>query len=84
MLTLEKLKVYRSFNGDNDAWYDSTRGRDPSGMTDEDRFLIARLLKGLAYSRAGLLSPELTKVIEDDLASYTRDEATREELRSFA
>ncbi len=83
MLSLEKLRVYRRFNGDNDAWYDATRGVDPSGITDEDWFLIARLVKGLAYSRAGQLSLELTKVVEDDLAACTPDDATRAELRSF-
>lgn len=83
MLTLEKLKVYRSFNGDNDAWHGATRGLDPSGITDDDWFLIARLMTGLAYSRAGQLSPELTKDVEDDLAACTADEAAREELRSF-
>ena len=83
MLNLEKLKVYRIFKGDNDAWYDSTRGHDPSGITDDDWFLIARLVKGLAYSRAGQLSPEQTKIVENDLMACTPDEATRDELRSF-
>ncbi len=82
MFTLEKLKVYRQFNGDNDAWYQATRGIDPSGITDDDWFLIARLVKGLACSGQGLLSAELAKLVECDLAACTLDEATREELRS--
>jgi hypothetical protein len=37
----------------------------------------------LAYDRAGQLTPELKKVVEDDLMACTPDEATRDELRSF-
>ena len=83
MLSLEKLKVYRKWNGDNDAWHGATRGVDPSGITEDDWILIARLITGLAYSRAGQLSPDLTKVVEDDIVACTPDEATRDELRSF-
>lgn len=83
MLSLEKLRVFRKWNGDNDAWHGATRGIDPSGITDDDWFLIARLVTGLAYGRAGQLSSELTKILEDDLMACTSDKATREELRRF-
>ena len=84
MLTLEKLKVYRSFNGDDYAWRQSTKGSDPSGITDEDWLLIARLVLGFAYMRDGLLPPDVKETVERDLIASTPDEETRQELRSFA
>ena len=43
MLTLERRLVRQRFDGDRGGWTRGANGRDASGMTGDDRFLIEAL-----------------------------------------
>lgn len=40
MLTLDKLNIYRRFDGDLDGWARIANGHDATGITDADWLLI--------------------------------------------
>jgi len=84
MLTLDKLKVHQSFDGDIDGWARQTGGHDDSGMRDEDWFLIDALLQGLTLVASGQASPAYATALEQRLLATTADGATRQALRDLA
>ncbi len=83
MLTVEKLKIYEKFGGDIDGWARMSRGRDPSGMTDADSYLIDELLMGLAAA-AGSASSSFSQHVEARMHASTADGAARDTLRAIA
>ncbi len=84
MLTVEKLKIYEKFGGDIDGWARMSRGRDPSGMTDADWYLIDELLTGLAVAAAGSASSSFSQHVEARMHASTADGAARDALRAIA
>jgi hypothetical protein len=83
MLTFEKAKMYRRFNGDIDGFARS-RVDDHSGISDEDWGLIDELRQALFLVRSGQAAPEFVASVEQRLFLVTTDEATREALRELA
>ena len=83
-LTLAKVRVYQNFAGDIDGWARASGGGDPSGMTDNDWFLIGELRQGLSLVSAGAASPEFGAAVERRLTASTADEPTRPALRQLA
>lgn len=84
MITLEKLTIYREFNGDIDGWARVANGKAKSHMTDADWYLIDELLMGLTIVGTGLASPSFMHEVESKMLSSTIDEATRAALRALA
>jgi hypothetical protein len=83
MLTLAKLKVYRSFGGDIDGWARASRGADSAGITDEDWFLIGESQQALSMVASGRASLEFRASVEQRLIASTADEQTLQALREF-
>jgi hypothetical protein len=83
VLTLEKLAVYRRFDGDIDAWARTSGPAGPSGMTDADWFLIDELRQALAMVASGLAAPEFRAAVERRLTASAADEQTRQALREL-
>jgi len=84
MLTLEKLRVYESFNGDIDGWARTARPGNPADMTDEDWFLIDELRQALYQVAAGLASAHCQSQLEQRLLEATDGEAVRDRLIQLA
>jgi hypothetical protein len=80
MLTLDKLRIYRHFDGDMDGWARTASGHDASGITDDDWFLIEELRQGLALVATGQASQAFAASLESQLLDTTVDEATRQAL----
>jgi len=83
MLTLDKLNIYRRFDGDLDGWARIANGHDASGITYADWLLIEDLRQGLALIAAGQTSQTFTAALESHLLRTTADEATRQALRGL-
>jgi hypothetical protein len=77
MLTLDKLRIYRRFDGDMDGWAQTATGHDASGIADDDWFLIEELRQGLALVATGQASQTYAASLESRLLDTTADEATR-------
>ena len=83
MLTLDKLNIYRRFDGDLDGWARIASGHDASGITDADWHLIEDLRQGLGLIAAGQASQTFAASLESRLLRTTADEATRQALRAM-
>ncbi len=84
MISLEKLKVYQQFNGDIDGWARSTKGTDPSGICDDDWYVIERLRSGLFLIDNEPCSQSYKESVFNELQEKTEDEATRNFLRKIS
>lgn len=84
MLTLEKLGVYRMFDGDIDGWARSPRRSELPAMTGDDWFLIDELRQGLSLVSAGRAGCGYSAALEQRLLALTADEPTRQALRELA
>jgi len=82
MLTLDKLKMYRRFDGDIDGFARS-RVDNRSGITDEDWRVIDELRQALFVVRSGQAAPEFAASVEQRLFSVAADDATRQALREL-
>jgi hypothetical protein len=83
MLTLDKVKMYRLFDGDIDGFARSSVD-DSSGITDEDWHVIDELRQALFLVQSGQATPEFAASVEQRLSSVAADEATRRALRALA
>jgi hypothetical protein len=83
MLTLDKLRIYRRFDGDMDGWAQTATGHDASSIADDDWFLIEELRQGLALVATGQASHTYAASLESRLLDTTADEATRQALRAL-
>lgn len=82
MLTIDKLKMYRRFNGDIDGFARS-KVDDRSGITDEDWRVIDELRQALFLVRSGQAASEFAASLEQRLSSVAADDATRQALREL-
>lgn len=82
MLTLDKLEIYRRFNGDIDGYSRSSMD-DRSGITDEDWRLIDELRQALFLVRSGQAAAEFAASVEHRLSYVAADEGTRQALREL-
>ena len=78
------LDTYQTFDGDIEEWARISRGRDASGITDDDWSLIEELLQGLSLINSGQASPDFSASIQTLLMESTADEQTRAALREMA
>ncbi|MBN8771380.1 MAG: hypothetical protein J0I46_07440 [Thiobacillus sp.] len=83
MLTLDKLNIYRRFDGDLDGWARTANGHDASDITDADWLLIEDLRQALDLIAAGQASQVFTASFESRLRDTTADETTRLALRAL-
>lgn len=83
MLTPEKLKVYQRFAGDIDLWTRTVKGKDPSGMTDEDWTSIDWFRTGLWLVASGRATQEFHSELQQRLTNEA-DAQTRRLLERLA
>jgi len=82
MLTLDKVKMYRRFDGDIDGFARSSVD-DSSGITDEDWHVIDELRQALFLVQSGQATPEFAASVEQRLSSVAADDATQRALRAL-
>lgn len=83
MLTLDKLRMYRRFDGDIDG-YSRSRVEDRSVITEEEWRLIDELRQALFLVRSGQAAAEFAASVERRLSSLAADDQTRQALRELA
>jgi hypothetical protein len=83
VLTVEKVAVYRRFNGDSDGFYRSG-GTDGAPIDYDEWLFIDDLMMRLRAVCRGLASAEFAQSAEQHLLSSTADEETRQMLRELA
>lgn len=71
MITAEKLRIWRAYAGDPDAWARHATPAEKRTMTDADWHEITELLQQLTQLARGLASPEYADRIRAALRERT-------------
>ncbi|MBO9202151.1 MULTISPECIES: hypothetical protein [Niastella] len=56
MITIDKIKIYKRFNGDGDGWARGGTKEEKSFMNDDDWFLIGTFVQDISLIKKGLAS----------------------------
>lgn len=84
MITLEKLKIYKTFNGDIDSWARLRSRKQLSAMEDSDWALIDSLMSTIIIVRRGYASNEIVKTMDTKLSQNCDSEETIILLKKMA
>ncbi len=84
MLTLEKLKVYRMFEGDIDDFTRVYGGKHQSGITVAEWSHVYSFCSGLSLILAGRASARFTASLEEKLIANTDSVETMQAVRELA
>lgn len=84
MITAEKLRIWRAYAGDPDAWSRHATPAEKLAITDDDWHEITELLQQLTQVARGLASPEYTDRIHAALREKTASAEVAAELAAMA
>ena len=76
MITKEKIKIFKRYEGDISGWVRSSSKNEKIIMTDNDWYLIDSLLQDLSIVKKGLTSLEFSKSLDDKLRNLCDNEET--------
>ena len=82
MITLEKLKIYKKYDGDIDRWVRSHR-EDERVITDADWFLIDSLIQDTVLIENSTVSADFTLVLNKKLVQNLEGEESIGFFRSI-
>lgn len=60
MLTIEKLEIFRKYNGDIDTWARSASVKEKRIISDDDWYMIESFLEDITMTQRGLVSIEFS------------------------
>lgn len=83
MITVKKLNIYKSFNGEIDAWARAGTKEQHEAMEDEDWFLIDSLIQDINLIKRGLVSSDFKEQVNEKLRQICDSLETIEELENF-
>jgi hypothetical protein len=84
MVTLKKLKIYKSYNGDSDSWARLSSKKHLSAMEDSDWALIDSLMSTIIIVKRGYASDEIVKTMDTKLSQNCDSEETIVLLKKMA
>lgn len=67
MITIDKIKIYKRFNGDIDGWARIGTNEEKSIMNDNDWFLIEGFIQDISLVKKGLASDTFMNSIRERL-----------------
>lgn len=82
MITLDKLKIYKHYRGDGDAWV--RMNRNSEAIAGKDWQLIDSLIQDLFIVQNGLASKKFTENLNTRLLENSDNESTIVYLKSLA
>jgi hypothetical protein len=84
MLTEEKLKIYKRYQGDIDGWARSNSKKEKLVMNDNDWYIIDGLVQDISLIAKGLASKDFEDSVKERLKESCIDHVTIEEVRKLA
>ena len=81
MITIDKIKIYKRFNGDIDGWARIGTKEEKSIMNDNDWFLIEGFIQDISLVKKGLASDAFMKSINERLKENCDSEETIELIK---
>ena len=83
MITIEKLKVYKNYDGDIDSWARSARKHEKAAIDNREWYLIDRLIQDLKLIDKGLAADSYANEVNIRLSDNC-DKETIELIRALA
>jgi len=81
VITIDKIKIYKRFNGDIDGWARIGTKEEKSIMNDNDWFLIEGFIQDISLVKKGLASDAFMKSINERLKENCDSEETIELIK---
>lgn len=80
MITIDKVKIYKRFNGDVDGWARIGTKEEKSVMNNDDWFLIEGFIQDLHLVKKRLASNTFMTSINERLKEHCDSEETIQEI----
>lgn len=84
MITEDKIKVYKRYDGDIDGWARSGSKKEKSIMSDEDWYVINGLIQDLSMVKNGLASSGFNENLNVKLIEMCDSGSTVNQLQKLA
>lgn len=84
MITEDKIKVYKHYDGDIDGWARSGSKKEKSIMSDEDWYVIDGLIQDLSIVKKGLASSGFNENLNVKLKEMCDSDSTVNLLQKLA
>jgi hypothetical protein len=84
MLTPEKIKAFKFFNGDIDLWARIGSRKEKALMEEEDWYLIENLIQDIKLVNKGLASSQFSDALEIKISDSCEDVETIKSLTALA
>jgi hypothetical protein len=84
VVTIDKIKIYKRFNGDVDGWARIGTTEEKSTMNVDDWFLIDSLIQDISLIKKGLVSDSLMKSINKKLKENCDTDETIQVIKDLA
>ncbi|HEX8576638.1 MAG TPA: hypothetical protein VF677_10140 [Flavobacterium sp.] len=83
MITQDKIKIYKRYNGDIDSWARSGSKKEKLVMNDNDWYLIDGLIHDYSLVKKGLTSSSFSNNLNDKLKENCDSEETIKALKQI-
>ena len=84
MITEDKIKVYKRYDGDIDGWARSGSKKEKSIMSDEDWYVIDGLIQDLSMVKKGLASSGFNENLNVKLKEMCDSDSAVNQLQKLA
>lgn len=84
MLTLKKIKIFRSYKGDVDLWAKVGSRKEKALIEEEDWYLIESLIQDIKLVKKELASTQFSDALEIKISDNCEDVQTINLLKAFA
>jgi hypothetical protein len=84
VITLNKLEIFKHFNGDSDGFSRVGSVEQMQAIDDDDWLIIENLLQDIYLENNQFLSPSYVRVAESHLSKYCDSQETIQELKRMA
>lgn len=83
MITIDKIGIYKRFNGDIDGWSRVGTKEEKSIMTDKDWFLIEGFIQDINLVKKSLTSDSFMKLVSERLNENCDTDETIQALKEL-
>lgn len=83
MITQDKIKIYKKYDGDIDNWARTASKKDKLVMDDDDWYIIDRLVQDLSLTKKELTSQDFIHKLSNKLKENCDSEETIQALKTI-
>ena len=84
MITENKIKVYKKYNGDIDNWARNNSKKERLIISDDDWYLIDELIQDLVLIKKQLTSSKFNNSLSEKIVGYCENQKVISQLEKLA